>query len=266
MCVSTPSATQKQTGTRRLQSAQSSFPRRPRLPGIHLNPSPQLDSSCPTLQRQFNTHSPAASAANAGAFLQTSLSEVTRRSRSRRAPAFLRRVTPDRVIAYDRTHRRYFARRHLFSRCDSKPSLTGPALNLCESFRRGYTLVCERALTCHSIESASSGRWDFLCRCRNRYRAHLSLESASCGRTEQADDSMSVARRFRRVDSSRIQLFCPGMWHVVARRLRRGRTALDERGSAPEDVWPNDVPGDAPGAQYRGHGHDRNDSWKRRSA
>ena len=38
--------------------------------------------------------------ANAGAFLQTSLSEVTRRSASRYNPAFLRRVTPDGVIAF----------------------------------------------------------------------------------------------------------------------------------------------------------------------
>ena len=54
---------------------------------------------------RLNTHSPAASAANAGGFLQTSLSEVTRRSRFRRAPALTRRVTPDRVIAfYSRTH------------------------------------------------------------------------------------------------------------------------------------------------------------------
>jgi hypothetical protein len=51
-------------------------------------------------QGRFNTHNPAASAANASGFPQTSLSEVTRRSRSRRAPAFLRRVTPDRVIAF----------------------------------------------------------------------------------------------------------------------------------------------------------------------
>ena len=99
MCVSTPSVTQKQTGTRRLQSAQPSFPRRPRLPGIHLNPSPSLDSSCPKPQSRFNTHSPAASAANAGAFLQTSLSEVTRRSKFRRSSTITRRVTPDRVIA-----------------------------------------------------------------------------------------------------------------------------------------------------------------------
>ena len=48
---------------------------------------------------RLNTHSPAASAANAGGFLQTSLSEVTRRSRFRLRPALTRRVTPDRVIA-----------------------------------------------------------------------------------------------------------------------------------------------------------------------
>src|SRR5260370_16236041 len=38
-------------------------------------------------------------AANAGAFLQTSLSEVTRRSHSRHARTSRRRVTPDRVLA-----------------------------------------------------------------------------------------------------------------------------------------------------------------------
>ena len=42
----------------------------------------------------------AASAANAGGFLQTSLSEVTRRSGFRRSPALARRVTPDRVLAF----------------------------------------------------------------------------------------------------------------------------------------------------------------------
>jgi hypothetical protein len=36
---------------------------------------------------------PAASTANAGAFLQTSLSEVTRRRKFRRSPALTRRVT-----------------------------------------------------------------------------------------------------------------------------------------------------------------------------
>jgi hypothetical protein len=95
-----PSATQKQTGNPRLQSAQLFFSRHCRPSGIHFNPSPSLDSSCPKLQRRFNTHSPAASAANAGAFLQTSLSEVTRRRKFHRSPAFTRRVTPDRVIAF----------------------------------------------------------------------------------------------------------------------------------------------------------------------
>jgi hypothetical protein len=48
----------------------------------------------------LNTHSPPASAANAGGFLQTSLSKVTRRSASPSSPpALLRRVTPDTVIA-----------------------------------------------------------------------------------------------------------------------------------------------------------------------
>jgi hypothetical protein len=42
---------------------------------------------------------PAASPANAGGFLQTSLSKVIRRSRSRRTPTRPRRITPDRVIA-----------------------------------------------------------------------------------------------------------------------------------------------------------------------
>ena len=42
----------------------------------------------------------AASAANAGGFLQTSLSEVTRRSNLSPNPTFTRRVTPDKVLAF----------------------------------------------------------------------------------------------------------------------------------------------------------------------
>jgi len=38
-------------------------------------------------------------------FLQTSLSEVTRRSASRRSPALTRRVTPEGVLASGRTFR-----------------------------------------------------------------------------------------------------------------------------------------------------------------
>ena len=47
-----------------------------------------------------HAHNPAASAANAGGFLQTSLSEVIRRSQFRRSSALTRRITPDRVIAF----------------------------------------------------------------------------------------------------------------------------------------------------------------------
>src|SRR5690349_5432334 len=52
----------------------------------------------------FNYHTRAASAANAGGFLQTSLSKVTRHRTSRRYPTLSCRVTPDRVIALPRTY------------------------------------------------------------------------------------------------------------------------------------------------------------------
>jgi hypothetical protein len=68
-----------------------------------IKPSTASDSSCLKLFRRLNTHSLPASAPNAGRFLQTSLSEVTRRSRFRHAPALMRRVTPDRVIASGRS-------------------------------------------------------------------------------------------------------------------------------------------------------------------
>ena len=84
---------------------------------------PQLTLEVPNLDRQsrFNTHSPAASAANAGGFLQTSLSEVTRRSTFRCSSAVLRRVTPDRVLAVSEIYRAgtsdRAARAHPMQRC-----------------------------------------------------------------------------------------------------------------------------------------------------
>jgi hypothetical protein len=51
---------------------------------------------------RLNAHRPPASAANAGGFLQTLLSEVIRRSPFRLAPAISRRITPYRVMALTR--------------------------------------------------------------------------------------------------------------------------------------------------------------------
>jgi len=48
----------------------------PRSAETHSNSWKPLEASRPNHQIRFNTHSPAASAANAGGFLQTSLSEV----------------------------------------------------------------------------------------------------------------------------------------------------------------------------------------------
>jgi hypothetical protein len=53
----------------------------------------------------------AASAANAGGFLQTSLSEVTRRTDVDHAPAVSSRVTPDKVLAFIDTYLVNFPKR-----------------------------------------------------------------------------------------------------------------------------------------------------------
>ena len=65
-------------------------------------PSTAADSLGLGRFRRLNAHSPPASAANAGGFLQTSLSEVIQRTPFRLAPAITRRITPDRVIALQR--------------------------------------------------------------------------------------------------------------------------------------------------------------------
>jgi hypothetical protein len=93
------------------------FPRRAKpVPIFQVLPTAEVvmrasaasDSWCLKFFRQLNTHSPAASAANAGGFLQTSLSEVIRRSPFRLASAIARRITPDRVIASASRTRRTF--------------------------------------------------------------------------------------------------------------------------------------------------------------
>jgi hypothetical protein len=99
-CASKTSTTQKQAGNLHPEDCEVSSSREHRPCGMPLNPSPPTESLCPDCQRRFNTHSPAASAANAGGFLQTSLSEVTRRPKSPSPRTITRRVTPDRVIAF----------------------------------------------------------------------------------------------------------------------------------------------------------------------
>jgi hypothetical protein len=99
-CAPSPPADKKQTKTPPGEQSQCPLFRcyRPQMPS---SPPPTAsNSSSPKFSRRLNAHSPAASAANAGGFLQTSLSEVIRRSPFRRAPALTRRITPDRVIAY----------------------------------------------------------------------------------------------------------------------------------------------------------------------
>jgi hypothetical protein len=76
--------------------------------------------------------------------------------------------------------------------------------------------------------------------------------------------SKSLTSRIQRNSVSSYSVLAYGMSWLGAFAVTAPHWMKGE--ALPKNVWLNDVPSDAPGAQRRGHGHDRNDSWKRRSA